>query len=156
MSDEIRVKTEDNELTLEEMSEALPDTPAIMEKVGHCWWHLIYAARGGNWGLAQYYVDRIAKLSRKLALLRPKHKERLEMFEADALRFVIAAISERNLARLEEAYSTATELANHLHGESGYPYVHWSLPDEAPKGLQLTPVETNVTVSVDRDGNGSS
>jgi hypothetical protein len=142
--DDMRVTTDDNELTLREMSEALPDTPAVMEKVGHCWWHLIYAARGGNWGLAQYYVDRVAKLSRKLATLRPKHKERLEIFRDDALRFVIAAIQDRNLAKLEEAYATATDLANHLHADSGYPYVKWVLPTEAPKGLQLEPVETPV------------
>ena len=48
--DETKIATDENELTLREMSEALPDTPAVMEKVGHCWWHLIYAARGGNWG----------------------------------------------------------------------------------------------------------
>ncbi len=138
--DEFTVKTDDNELTLEEISEALPDTSTIMARVGHSWWHLIYAARGGNWGLAQYYHDRVKKLARKLAVLRPKHRERLEVFQSDALRFVTAAIEERNLERLEEAYATATDLANHLHVESGYPYVRWVLPADAPKGLDLGPV----------------
>ena len=147
MQDEIRdeftFKTKDNELTLEEMSGALPDTSTIMARVGHSWWHLVYAARGGNWGLAEYYHDRVKKLARTLAVLRPKHRERLEVFQAQALRFVTAAIEARDLARLEEAYATATELANHLHVESGYPYVRWVLPDEAPKGLDLGPVEPN-------------
>jgi hypothetical protein len=157
MQDEIRdeftVKTDDNELTLEEMSGALPDTSTIMARVGHSWWHLIYAARGGNWGLARYYHDRVAKLARKLAVLRPKHRERLELFQADALRFVAAAIDDRNLARLEEAYATATDLANHLHDESGYPYVRWVLPEDAPKGLDLGPVEPNGDAGTS-DGNG--
>jgi hypothetical protein len=141
MSDEIRVKTEENELSLEEMSAALPDTPAVMEKVGHSWWHLIYAARGGNWGLAEYYVKRVTKLENILKGLRPKHRERLERFQAEALPDVRSAIDAQDLDKLESAYAAATDLANDLHRESGYPYIKWELPAEPPKGLQFKPVE---------------
>jgi hypothetical protein len=139
--EEIRVRTADNELTLGEISAALPDTPAIMEKVGHSWWHLIYAARGGNWGLAEYYLKRVAKLENTLKVLRPKHRERLERFQAEALPSVVDAIKTRNLVDLEAAYAAATDLANVLHAESGYPYVKWVLPTTPPQGLQLEPVE---------------
>jgi hypothetical protein len=142
VSEEIRIKTKDNELSLAEMSSALPDTPAVMEKVGHTWWHLIYAARGGNWGLAGYYLRRTAKLQKGLGVLRPKHRERLERFHAEALPAVTAAVEAENLEQLEKAYAAATELANDLHVESGYPYIKWVLPEEAPKGLQLEPVES--------------
>jgi hypothetical protein len=140
MADELRVTTEDNELTLEEMSAALPDTPAIMEKVGYSWWYLIYAARGGNWGLAGYYLKRVAKLENTLKVLRPKHRERLERFQREALPDVVAAIEAESLDKLEAAYAAATKMANDLHGESGYPYIRWELPAEPPPGLQLSPV----------------
>jgi hypothetical protein len=141
LSEQIRVTTEENELTLEEMSSALPDTPAIMEKVGHCWWHLIYAARGGNWGLAGYYLRRVAKLENALKVLRPKHRERLERFQAEGLPSVVKAIENEDLEQLERAFAAATDLANQMHGNSGYPYVKWVLPSEPPPGLQLEPVE---------------
>ena len=142
MSDDlIRVSTEENELTLQEMSEALPDTPAIMYRVGNCWWHLIYAARGGNWGLAGYYLKQTAKLENTLKVLRPKHRERLERFQTTALPAVVAAVEARDLGALERAYAEATDVANQMHVESGYPYIRWELPDEAPKGLRLDPVE---------------
>jgi hypothetical protein len=140
VTDEFRIKTADNELSLEEMSAALPDTPAIMEKVGHCWWHLIYAARGGNWGLAEYYLKRVAKLENTLKVLRPKHRERLERFQEQALPGVVAAVEAQNLEELEVAYAAATDMANDLHGESGYPYLRWELPAQPPHGLQLSPV----------------
>lgn len=149
MSDEIRVRTDDNELSLTEMSAALPDTPAVMEKVGHSWWHLIYAARGGNWGLAEYYLKRVAKLENTLKVLRPKHRERLERFQAEALPAVWEAMEAQDLDKMEIAFAAATDLANDLHAESGYPYIKWELPSEAPKGLQLKPVET---ASFDDDG----
>jgi hypothetical protein len=140
--DETRVKTEENELTLTEMSEALPDTPAIMEKVGHCWYHLIYAARGGNWDLAGYYLRRVVKLENTLKVIRPKHRERLERFQDEVVPAVTAAVDAQDLDRLEVAYAAATDMANHLHVESGYPYIKWVLPTEPPPGLQLEPVET--------------
>ncbi len=137
MTDEIRVRTEDNELTLEEMSAALPDTAGIMEKVGHSWWHVAYAARGGNWGLAEYYVKRMTKLENTLKVLRPKHRERLERFQAEALPAVRAAIDAKDLDRFEAAFAAATDMANDLHAESGYPYIKWVLPEQAPQGLVL-------------------
>jgi hypothetical protein len=146
------VRTEENELTLEEMSAALPDTPAVMEKVGHSWWHLIYAARGGNWGLAAYYLRRIGKLENALKVLRPKHRERLDRFQRDAMPDVARAIDCQDLEGLERAYAAATEFANRMHEESGYPYIRWVLPNHPPIGLQLSPVES--TEPVDESGSG--
>lgn len=137
---DLKVTTKDNELSLEEMSGALPDTSTIMSMVGDAWWRLIYAARGGNWGLADYYFRRVNKLEDTLKVLRPKHRERLERFQATAMPPVSAAIETRDLAGLEKSYTEATDMANHLHNESGYPYIKWVLPEEKPKGLQLEPV----------------
>jgi hypothetical protein len=151
--DDTRIKTEENELTLREMSEALPDTPAIMEKVGHSWWHLIYAARGGNWGLAGYYLRRVDKLDNALKTLRPKHRERLERFQAEAIPAVTAAVEAEDIAALEAAYAAATDMANRLHVESGYPYIRWELPVEPPPGLRLDDVATqDIGASGDGDG----
>jgi len=136
---EIRVGTSENELTLREMSEALPDTGTMMARIAENWWRLIYAARAGNWDLAGYCLRQTAKLEDTLKLLRPKHRERLERFQSTALPAVVAAVERRDLAGLEQAYAAATELANTLHGESGYAYIRWELPAEPPPGLQLEP-----------------
>src|SRR5918992_1312126 len=124
-AEHLRVKTEENELTLAEMSETLPDTATIMTRVGECWWHLIYAARGGNWELADYYRRRVVKLENTLVTLRPKHAERMRRFQEQAVPPVTAALEARDLTRLEAAYAAATDMANELHGESGYPYIRW-------------------------------
>lgn len=136
-AEDMTVRTEENELTLTEMSDALPDTATIMTRVGECWWHLIYAARGGNWELADYYLRRVVKLENTLVKLRPKHTERMRRFQQTAVPPVVAALEARNLPSLEAAYEAATDMANELHGESGYPYVRWELPAEPPRGLKL-------------------
>jgi hypothetical protein len=140
MTDEIKVRTADNELTLEQMSETLPDTSTIMTRVGECWWKLWYAAEGGNWGLADYYMRRVIKLENQLKVLRPKHLERLDRFQASATPAVVAAIAAEDVEAFRTAYQAATDTANRLHEESGYPYIRWTLPKEPPIGLELGPV----------------
>jgi hypothetical protein len=100
----------------------------------------ISEARGGNWGPAGYYPRRVGKLENTLKVLRPKHRERLERFQSTAPPAVIEAVAAEDLAGLEAAYAAATDLANRLHHESGYPYVKWVLPAAPPVGLQLEPV----------------
>lgn len=148
---DVKVPTKDNELSLAEMSEALPDTATIMTRVGECWWHLIYAARGGNWGLADYYLRRVVKLENTLVTLRPKHAERMARFQQQAVPPVVAAVDAQDIEALEAAYQAATDMANVLHGESGYPYIRWELPGEPPKGLHLGHVEPAVE---EPSGNG--
>jgi hypothetical protein len=150
---DIKVTTNDNELSLEEMSEALPDTATIMTRVGECWWHLVFAARGGNWELADYYLRRVVKLENTLVTLRPKHTERMARFQQQAVPPVVAAMEARDLAALEDAYSAATKMANELHGESGYPYIQWELPAEPPKGLSLGSVAPAISPA---SGNGQA
>jgi hypothetical protein len=147
----IRVATGENKLSLEEMSEALPDTATIMTRVGECWWHLAYAARGNNWDLAEYYFRRVRKLGITLATLRPKHAERIVRFQEEALAPLLQAIGARDLAALEAAYQVATDMANEMHSESGYPFIRWELPAEPPKGLALGPVTSAISTPT---GNG--
>jgi hypothetical protein len=137
---QIKVLTEENELSLEEIAQALPDTPTIMTRFGVCWWHLIYAARGGNWGLTGYYLRQVTKLGNALVMLRPKHADRMTQFQTTVIPPVTAAVEARDLPALEAAYAAATDEGNRMHEASGYPYIRWELPAEPPKGLYLGPM----------------
>jgi len=79
--DATAASSERSELTLEEIAELLPGTGEIMASVGQCWWKCAYAARGGNWQLAAYFVRRVRSLQRKLAVVRPKYSGDLAAFE---------------------------------------------------------------------------
>lgn len=140
IAEAVRVRTEQNELTLRQISESLPDTETIMARVGHSWWHLYYAAKGGNWPLADYYFRRVGKLDNLVKVLRPKHKERMERFQATVIPPLKAAIEAKDFAAFQKSYDDATAMANVLHGESGYEYIKWELPKTPPPGgLRLGP-----------------
>ena len=124
----------------DQVGSLLPDAEAIMSMVGDCWWKLIYAARGGNWPLADYYYRRVEHLEANLLTVSPKHTERMRRFQKEALPDVLSAIFANDLSKLEVAYRKATDMANQMHVESGYDYINWELPAEAPRGLMLKPV----------------
>ena len=124
----------------DQVGSLLPDAEAIMSMVGDCWWKLIYSARSGNWPLADYYYRRVAHLEENLLTVSPKHTDRMRRFQKEALPDVLAAIFANDLQKLEKAYKAATDMANQMHVESGYDYIKWELPEEAPRGLRLKPV----------------
>ena len=131
------VRTVHGELTLEEIADGLPSTGDLMALVGSSWWKCAHAARGGNWPLAAYFARRVRSLQRKLAVLRPKHRERLAAFEAQQLAPLFRAIEAQDLSAFQAAFAAATESANRSHVETGYAYIRWVLPDEPPKDLDL-------------------
>ncbi len=126
------------ELTLEEIAELLPGTGEIMASVGQCWWKCAYAARGGNWPLAAYFVRRVRSLQRKLAVVRPKYSGDLAAFEAQHIAPALAACETADRRAFDRAFAAATDKANELHVKWAKPYIRWTLPDEPPKDLEMS------------------
>jgi hypothetical protein len=128
-----------DELTLKEIAELLPGTGEIMASVGECWWKCAYAARGGNWPLAAYFVRRVRSLQRKLAVVRPKYAGDLAAFEDQHLGPALAACDAADRGAFDRAFIAATDKANELHVKWAKPYIRWTLPDEPPRDLDLGP-----------------
>jgi hypothetical protein len=128
-----------DELTLQEIAELLPGTGEIMASVGECWWKCAYAARGGNWQLAAYFVRRVRGLQRKLAVVRPKYSGDLAAFEEQHIAPALAACDAGDRRAFDRAFDAATEKANQLHVKWAKPYIRWTLPDEPPRDLDLGP-----------------
>lgn len=137
-TDERLVRTKHAALSLGQIAELLPGTGEIMQSVALCWWKCAHAARGANWPLAAYFARRVRGLQRDLAVLRPKHRERLEEFERGVLAEVFRAIEHREADHFERAFAAATDLANAMHVQTGYGYIRWVLPDDPPADLDIT------------------
>lgn len=136
--DEKTARTKSNELTLAEIAKLLPGTGEIMASVGDCWWKCAYAARGGNWQLAAYFVRRVRGLQRKLAVVRPKYSGDLAAFEEEHIGPALAACDAKDQRAFDRAFAAATDKANELHVKWAKPYIRWTLPDEPPKDLEMS------------------
>ena len=128
-----------DELSSEHIAAGLPGTADLMVLVGSSWWKCAYAARGGNWPLAAFYARRVRSLQRRLAIIRPKHAARLATYETAMLGPVFAAIETQDRDAFDRAFAIATDDANKQHVETGYGYIRWKLPSEAPQDLDLGP-----------------
>jgi hypothetical protein len=133
-----RIRTPHGELTLEEIAEMLPGTGELMQSVGITWWKCAYAARGGNWELAAYFARRTSGLLRKLAIVRPKYVGDVAAYEREHIAVVLDACARGAIDPFEAAFASAVDAANVLHAKWAKPYIRWTLPDEAPKDLELS------------------
>jgi hypothetical protein len=134
-----RVRTKHAELTLEDIGAALPGTGEIMASVSSCYAMSWYAAAGGGWDLAAYYLRRTRSLLRGLAVIRPKYAEQLGTYDAGVLEPLYQALVARDRPAFEALYQRAVDEANAYHVDTGHTYIRWMLPPEPPeKGLDLT------------------
>lgn len=131
--------TKHGEIDLNQIAEQLPGMARLMVEVSNRWWLLYYAAKHGNWELARHELSETRKTLRMAGVVRPKYREALEAFDTEHGTALQNATKTEDFSQLEAAFTTATDTANELHVQLGYGYIHWQLPDEAPKHLRLTP-----------------
>lgn len=139
MSDPIIGRSKHGELTLDQIAEIQPGLGRIMPEVGDAYHYAFYAAKGGNWGLARYYVRKVGSLFKLCATTRPKYAKQLDAFKAAILDPLEAHVAARDLGAFEATFMKGVDEANRAHVATGHPEIVWKLPPDAPKHLDLGP-----------------
>ena len=125
--------------TIDDIAAMLPGPARLMPEVGNRWWKAYYAAKEGNWPLAEFEVKEIEELIDTCMITRPKYTEWMEPFIKDDLGAVKAAIKKADWSQFDEAYHQATHNANDYHVAADKPLLQWKLPEYAPPDIDLTP-----------------
>jgi len=141
MSDEHKrtIKTKHGELTLEQLAETQPGMARLMKEVSDRYYILYYAAKGGNWMLAQHELNQVASLFKVASTLRPKYAEDLASFTKDYFVTIGDAIKARDWARFEKLYNQGVDKSNAYHEKYGYEYIRFVLPKTPPAYYDLKP-----------------
>lgn len=121
-----------DDMSIADVAALLPGAGDVMVVVSRVYANLWFAAEGGNWDLASFYYRRAHSLLRNLSQTRPKYAEQIRDFQSDFLDPVGAACLAQDWTGFEAAYAAAVDRANQLHVETGYPYIRWIRPAEAP------------------------
>ena len=140
MPEPIVGKTKHGELTLDQLAELQPGLGRLMPEVSDAYWTAFYAAKGGNWGLARYYVKKVGSLFKLCAIARPKHTANLEAYTAHTLDPLVRACDAQDWAAFETTYHAGVAEANRYHALTAHPEIVWKLPPEPPRHLELGPV----------------
>jgi hypothetical protein len=126
------------ELTIDELALLQPGMDRLMAEVGVRTHRLYYAARAGNWRLADYFYRSIVKQLRLCATSRPKYAEEMQRYlDAESVA-VRDALKSMDVAAFESAYDRWIERANELHAVFGKGWIRWVTPPEPPADLDLS------------------
>ena len=127
--------------TIDDIAAMLPGPARLMPEVGNRWWKVYYAAKEGNWPLAEFETKEVEELIDMSMITRPKYAEWMEPFIKDDLGAVKAAIKKQDWAEFEEVYHQAVKNANDHHKAADKPLLQWKLPEYPPPDIDLTPLK---------------
>ena len=126
-------------MTVDEIVAIQPGLGRIMPEIGNRTWKLFYAAKAGNWDLANFEWKEINGLMELGAFTRPKHEEALNEYTADVWPSIGEAIKAKDFAAFEKAFHNAIDKANAYHELKEKPYIRWELPSTPPPELDMKP-----------------
>jgi len=125
-------------LTIEELAMMQPGMDRLMAEVGYRVHRLYYAAKAGNWKLAEYFYTSTVKQLRLCAVSRPKYAEDMAAYLEQDCAPVREALRERDQKAFDAAYEKFIDRANHYHDVYKKQWLHWKTPDAPPNDLDLT------------------
>lgn len=125
-------------LTIDELAVMQPGMDRLMAEVGPRVHRLCYAARAGNWPLAEYFLRSVVKQLKLCASARPRYAETIEAYLTEDLPPLRAALRAGDPAGFERAYTHFVDRANYYHAFYEKPYLRWVTPELPPEDLDLT------------------
>ena len=128
-------------LSIDDLAIIQPGLARIMPLIGERYWKLYYAAKAGNWVMADFQLGEIGGLMELCMVTRPKYEEHLETFIKEDLAKVEAAIKAKDWNKVEETFREGVRNANDYHKLNDKGFIVWKLPDYPPPDLDLTPLE---------------
>ena len=132
-------RTKHGELTLDQLAGLQPGLGQLMPLMSDRYWILYYAAKGGNWALADYQLRSLRSLFNKGATTRPKYKAMLDEFTVRIFDPLAQHIKDRDFAAFEKIYQAGIELTNKMHVATKHAEIIWKLPATPPVHLDLGP-----------------
>lgn len=133
----VRATTKHGSLTVDEIAEMQPGMARLMDEFSRRYWVLYYAAKAGNWDLANYMEREASKLLTTMAVARPKYRADLEAFAKGCLAPLAAAITARDFAAFDAAYRKGIEASDEYHAKYNKSFIGFRLPDHPPEWFDL-------------------
>jgi len=131
------------EKRVDSLAKIQPGLGTVMIEYGDRFANTYYAAKGGNWGLAQYQLKEAVEIQEVGEATRPKHAPLLAAFEHSYLDPLEQAIENKDWGEFKKSYDEAITGCNDCHRATGHGYVKYRLPER--------PVETYLEFNMKTD-----
>ncbi len=133
------------------LSDIQPGLGVIMQEMGRRFTAIFYAARAGNWDLANYELKELREAQEVGEITRPKRKDALVSFEETFLGSaenpkegtLQDAINKKSFVAFKRSFKPALDGCNGCHQSTGFAYIKYKLPNSSELPLQFSLNESN-------------
>lgn len=121
------------------LADIQPGLGTVMIEYSTRFTNLYYAAKGGNWKLAEYQLKEALEIQEVGEATRPKRAKGLKKFEEESLDPLRTAILAKDSSAFETAYNNAVKGCNECHDDEGFGFIVYERPDQPTSPLKNTP-----------------
>jgi len=121
------------------LADIQPGLGTVMIEYSNRFTNLYYAAKGGNWKLAEYQLKEALEIQEVGEATRPKRAKGLKKFEDESLFKVSKAIQGKDFAMFEAAFNDAVKGCNACHDDEGFGFIVYELPPAPVSPLKNMP-----------------
>jgi hypothetical protein len=125
------------DLTIQELAMMQPGMDRLMAEVGQRCHRLYYAAKAGNWKLAEYFYNSAIKQLKLCAVSRPKYTDDMAAYINEDCAPLRQALRDRDQDAFDATWTVFVDRANHYHDVWKKPWLHWVTPASPPEDLDL-------------------
>jgi len=139
------------ESRVDALAKIQPGLGTVMTDYGNRFVDVFYAAKGGNWGLAQYQLNEMREIQEVGEATRPNHAEELKGFEEAFLDPLAQAILKKDRSKFNGLYRDAIGGCNGCHAGTGHEFIHFHLPNRPVEAYLDFSVKTDPVAETDHD-----
>jgi hypothetical protein len=126
------ITTTHGNITLQQIAEIQPGLGTVMIEYGSRMWTIYYAAKSGNWDLAQYQLKEAKEIQETGETTRTSRAPMLKAFEASYLNPLQDTMNATNWTAFQTQYNNTVDGCNACHAANGFSYIKYTLPSNPP------------------------
>lgn len=126
------INTSHGNITLAQLAEIQPGLGTVMIEYATRFWSMYYAAKSGNWDLAEYQMKEQLEIQEVGEITRPARAPLLKSFESAFLVPLNNTINAKDFNAFQTAYNTTIDGCNGCHTAAGFGFIKYALPSSPP------------------------
>jgi hypothetical protein len=123
---------------IKRLSDLQPGLGTVMIEYGMRFTNAYYAAKGGNFELAQYMIKEMKEIQEVGEITRPARADLLKAFESNYLDKLDAAAKAKNWSQYSKLFPQVVNACNQCHAKVKMAYIVYQLPPSPPAPLKMT------------------
>jgi len=124
---------------IQKLADIQPGLGTVMIEYSRRFGAAYYAAKGGNWGMAQYQIKEMPEIQEVGEMTRPQFATMLKSFESSYLDKLMAAAKAKDWNAFKAVADKTPAACNGCHAANGYDFIKYELPASSPSPTANNP-----------------